>query len=574
MAMGYGRVHAVAATAVGAMVLGFPVSAVAYDGSGSGNYAYDGGMDYLTGSGPTGPGPGQSLAAPSVSAPLSFSGISQYDTAGFGRNFIPPDTMGAVGATQFMETSNGAYAVYNKTTGALESMQSDVSFWNKAGQAGANGDSRVLFDAASHRWIVESFAASESTIQIAVSDTSNAIGPWHSTTFTGYAGGTYGGIADYPTLALDSKAIYIGTNDYKLVNANGDSDFAGTTLNVISRNSLFGTANAPNVNGLQQFFTPCAAPSYQCLPTDYGYAIQGVNQVNGGDSGKIVAVGANNYGLLTYTLSNPGSGAASRTNPVLLDTTPYDPNKYARQPAVGQPQPYRFIDPLDDRVSSGAWEYDGKIYTLHTITPTGTDHTAIQWYVIDAATQKIVQEGMIGGNGDGYDYYQGSIAINDEGEVVIGYNRSGSQPGSGKVTFLAQVFDQASGGNGAIAAVGSAIILKVSGIDDYHNGAVEGVLPPQDDRQRWGDYSQVTVDPNNPNSFWAIGEYAIDFNSPAYGHPNGTGGSRWGTWISEIDVASGAVPEPSTWVMLILGAGALGGVAARRRSVVAAASRA
>jgi hypothetical protein len=58
-----------------------------------------------------------SYSAPGVSLGRTFEGISQYDGAAFGRNFIPPDTHGAVGKTQYMETTNGAYAVFDKASG-------------------------------------------------------------------------------------------------------------------------------------------------------------------------------------------------------------------------------------------------------------------------------------------------------------------------------------------------------------------------------------------------------------------------------------------------------------------------
>ena len=101
-------------------------------------------------------------AAPLFNAPSSpylmgFEGISQYDGASFARNFIPPDTMGAVGATQYVETSNGSYAVFDKTTGVRTSLVSDVAFWATAGQTGANGDSRVMYNAAANRWVAISF---------------------------------------------------------------------------------------------------------------------------------------------------------------------------------------------------------------------------------------------------------------------------------------------------------------------------------------------------------------------------------------------------------------------------------
>ena len=59
---------------------------------------------------------------------IGFEGISQYDVAAVARNFIPPDTMGAVGTTQYMNFANGGVAVYDKATGARTSFVSDLTF--------------------------------------------------------------------------------------------------------------------------------------------------------------------------------------------------------------------------------------------------------------------------------------------------------------------------------------------------------------------------------------------------------------------------------------------------------------
>ena len=73
---------------------------------------------------------------------LSFKGVSQFDLRNLlGGSFIPPDTMGAVGASQFMETTNGVYAIYSKTDGTLQSMMRADTFWANAGATGGlNGD--------------------------------------------------------------------------------------------------------------------------------------------------------------------------------------------------------------------------------------------------------------------------------------------------------------------------------------------------------------------------------------------------------------------------------------------------
>jgi hypothetical protein len=74
----------------------------------------------------------------------------------------------------------------------------------------------------------------------------------------------------------------------------------------------------------------------------------------------------------------------------------------------------------------------------------------------------------------------------------------------------------------------------------------------------------VTLDPTNDQSFWAIGEYAEVWNNaagcgaavPAIAGCTLGGGSSWGTWISEINVA--AVPEPETYALMLMGLAAVG----------------
>ena len=56
----------------------------------------------------------------------------------------------------------------------------------------------------------------------------------------------------------------------------------------------------------------------------------------------------------------------------------------------------------------------------------------------------------------------------------------------------------------------------------------------------------------------------------AGGHPGGTGGSRWGTYIAAIDWTKGtAVPEPASWALMLSGFGLAGAALRRRRAVMA-----
>ena len=219
---------------------------------------------------------------------IGFEGISQYDVASVSRNFIPPDTMGAVGTTQYMNFANGGVAVYDKATGARQSFVSDLAFWQGLGRAGANGDSRVMFNKDAGRWVAISFANNVAQIQIAVSDTDNALGPWKSTVFTGYAGLGFGGTADYPTLALTKNSIIIGTNDFAPASSGGPNNFRGTSTTIIPLNSIF-NATAPTVAGGVQYFNSFSGAGLSDSLTR-GFAIQGVNGSGDGGVDHILAV--------------------------------------------------------------------------------------------------------------------------------------------------------------------------------------------------------------------------------------------------------------------------------------------
>ena len=511
--------------------------------------------------GPTviyGGGGGGSIA----SVVKSFEGISQYDAASFDRSFMPPDTHGAVGKTQYMELVNGGMAVFDKATGARTLIQSDLAFWAAAGKVGANGDQRVMYNAAADKWIALSFGAmtgvSLSNIQIAVSATGDALGPWKSTQFTGFTGS--GAIADQPTLAMDTNAVYIGTNNF----VNFDT-FKGTTLNVIPIGDLF-AALGPSAAAVKQFNTPYTGGG----PGDdltRGFAIQGVNSSAPGANGKIITASLIDMALQRYDVLNAGTAGATLTASSGNLGSGYFGNNPARQPYTTGTGDPRVIDTLDDRISTSAYEVNGKIYTVHTVTESGSrsrTQTSVRVDVIDSSTNAIIDEFDIGA--PGYDFYQGSIAVNALGQVVVGFDRSGTSTVDGKITLMARTFNTSALGH--LYQTGADLVLRVSDTDSYHNNSPFG--EPAVYRQRWGDYSAVSLDPMDSSKFWVIGEFAREFDTPAFGHPRGSGFSRWGTFIAEIGLSPTGVPEPSTWAMTLLGLGLVGSAMRRRRAIAQA----
>jgi hypothetical protein len=492
-----------------------------------------------------------------VGVRMGFEGISQYDGAALGRNFIPSDGVAAAGKRQVMQTTNGGVAVFDKATGVRTMLKSDAAWWQALGQAGSSGDQRIMYNKNAGRWVVLGFGANAKDIQIAVSETDNALGAWKVTQFEGFSNGFFQPIADYPTIAMDRNALYIGTNDFGAATNGGARSFRGTTLNIIPLTDVF-AAGGPTAANNKKFVTP-----YVNASSDFtrGYAIQGVNSDENSTTGNILAVSIQNYAVTRYDITNAGTAGATRTAGVDIGST-YKPNAPGRQPAAIAAN-QRVVDAGDDRVGAAVYEWDGKIYGVHTVTPVGEDRTVVRAYVIDQATNAVLDEFEIGAAG--FDFYQGSIAVNKYGQVVIGYNRSGSDATDGRITLAAMRFNTSK--SGKLKVQGEEMVLKVSLTDDYHNGSIFG--QPAAGRQRWQDYSSVALDPNDVKSFWVEGGFAREYNLPQFGHPGGTGGSRWSTWIAQIGV--GSVPEPGTWALMIIGFGAVGLTARRKRALEAAA---
>jgi PEP-CTERM motif len=470
-----------------------------------------------------------------------FEGTSQLDNCALNQCFRPPDTMGAIGTTQFLETSNGSIAIYDKASGGLSSRVSMPSFWGAAGLTpGALGDQRVLFDHYTNRWLMIGFGATANIINVGVSATADAAGAWKAVAISVLPSGT----ADYPTLGLDDKGVYIGTNNFT-------PGFTGTSLLSIPKSSLY--AATPTTTGITTFSTSLAGP-------DNGFAIQAaVNwQGNPGNTASVIADSRDANAQVFYKINGVNGPGATQTASAQIAGT-----GYTSAPLGRQPDGTRTVDTLSPRITANAVQVNGKIYSTATVAADVGTAAAVRWTVVDANTGVLLSSGKI--QDANFDYYEGSIAVNEFGEAVIAYNRSGNQTtdlnGDGKadgsISFMARAFDVT--GN-TLTQDGSELLMRVSDVTDYHCSVV---APATTCRERWGDYAAVTIDPSDHHKFYAIGEYA----APSAIIPGFTTTPRsiWHTYIGEI-TQTAAVPEPSQYLMLLMGLGAVGFMARKRLS--------
>src|SRR5207249_10949949 len=101
------------------------------------------------------------LASAPSPAGVSFEGVG-VGLAGFTPSSNPPDVNGRVGPTQYVQWNNTSFAVFNKTTGALEygPAAGNTLFQSLGGVCASHndGDPVVSYDILAGRWVLSQFA--------------------------------------------------------------------------------------------------------------------------------------------------------------------------------------------------------------------------------------------------------------------------------------------------------------------------------------------------------------------------------------------------------------------------------
>ncbi|MGA0586187.1 hypothetical protein ACO2Q2_03495 [Dyella sp. KRB-257] len=148
--------------------------------------------------------------APAVGA--GFDGVGQGFSGPQGTftvNSAPPDTNGAVGATQYVQIVNSAFAVFDKTTRSVTyGPVATNTLWTGFGgpcEADNDGDAIVVYDKAAGRWVISQFAVTAAPYYecVAVSATSDATGAYYRYAFP------YGSVfPDYPKMGVWPDAYY------------------------------------------------------------------------------------------------------------------------------------------------------------------------------------------------------------------------------------------------------------------------------------------------------------------------------------------------------------------------------
>ncbi len=417
---------------------------------------------------------------------------------------LPPDTNGQVGPNHYVQIVN-------------ESNGSHVRIWDKAGtqlydfgmqdlwpttdacNQYAYGDPVVLYDQMADRWVLTQFALPDPPYYecFAVSKTgvpTNDPNDWYLYTFKVHDDK----MNDYPKLGVWPDGYYMSVNQFDTNN-----NWAGAGVFVFERDAMingnaatFQYFDLENVNSnyggllpsnlMGDALPPTGAPNY-FMSVDMDW--------NGADD--ILHIWE-----FHTDWNNPNNSTFTLVKELVVD--PFDWNFDGTGGSrnnwdIPQPDTSVELDSLSDRLMMHLWYRNygdhESLVVNHTVNVgSGSDHAGVRWYEVRGGTVNatlsdatIYQQGTYAP--DAEHRWMGSVAMDHMGNLAVGYSVSSSTvyPGIRYAGRLAgDPLGQLSQGEG--------LIIDGSGSQTH-------------DAARWGDYSSLTVDPNDDCTFWYTTEY-------------------------------------------------------------------
>ena len=427
--------------------------------------------------------------------------------------YTPPDNCGDVGTTQIIATANTRMKVFDKPTvngpasttptgtstttlSAVVNIDLNVFFTNSSLGINSISDPHVRFDRLTGRWFIVAIDVNHGSGSnyccVAVSD-GNPITP--TSTFTKFyfsvagTGGAANDFFDYPTLGVDKNSLYIGGNMF----ANG-SNFSGSNLWVLNKASLI--AGTLTVTSFPHGVTNTNM-----------YTPQGVhNDDPGATNGYFIGASQTLFSkLVIRRVSYSGSTTTLSGDLNLTTSTTYTPKTV---PTLGGTA----IDGNDRRLcaamikknkitgTTNLWIAQGTLLNSSGTGGSGGDRDGALWLEIGnlASTPVILQSATlydgVNSSSTAIYYTYPTIALSGQGHNLMGFTSAGP-------TKYAQASAAGRYRTDAPGVFQSPVDFTNT-TSTYNPGA-----------NRWGDYTQTVVDPNDDMTMWTFSEYAPTTNA-------------------------------------------------------------
>jgi uncharacterized repeat protein (TIGR01451 family) len=446
-------------------------------------------------------------ALPSVTIASTNNNGQGYSALDFNQSggYVPPDTCGAAGPTNYVETVNQTLAIYNpKATGASAVTSSLSTFWFTTGalphaDSGSGlSDPIVTYSDQIGRYIVGDqdvdFNTHVSNFDLAVSKSSSpatlSASDWNfyhiTTTESGFDAdfpGNFGYNHDAFVFTLNMFGVLSGGHCQVVSITNSDlaSGVSQSSLHVF-RNDLADFSDRPTV------MHDSVAGDPMWLVTEHG------------DNASIDVIKMT--GVLstspTFTYTNL---AVASYSPALH---PLNPNGTA------------ITTNMDSRILKAA-EWNHTLVATHTVAVSGSEDDA-QWYTINVSgTPTLTSQGRVSGGNNTYSYFP-SIDINSTGSVGMTFMRSGNDTST---DYMSMYVTGRNSSDPAGTMEASVLVPAGTGKANYKDFSSGG---------RAGDLSGINVDPSD-GTFWGANEFA-----------NTEATANWGTAVANFTVAS-ALPS-------------------------------
>src|SRR6266852_3039021 len=354
----------------------------------------------------------------------NFDGQSAQDNRNvFGFAFVPPDTNGAVGDTQFVQMVNVTIAVYDKSSGALRLGPAAIhTLWSGFGglcEFGGGtptfsdgGDPVVLYDHLARRWLVSPLQYDTTfthTAQcVAVSTGSDATGSYNRYEFD--FGSNF---PDYPKFGIWTDAYYNSSNVFP------PHSFAGAEACAFDRNAMLAGAPASAVC----FQNPPSVASL--LPSD----LDGSTLPPAGQPNFFVDIAdSSDLNIFQFHVDFANPANSTFTGPVLIPVAPFTEicARAITLACIPEPAPGEKVDGLGDRLMFRlAYRNFGDHESLvvnHTIK--GGELAGVRWYEIRSpgSSPSVFQQGTV--VDPNTDFWLGSIAMDKAGNIALGFSAS------------------------------------------------------------------------------------------------------------------------------------------------------
>jgi hypothetical protein len=452
--------------------------------------------------------PSLALQSASLAAPLAnFEGLRNQDNFNlFGFRVNPPDPNGEVGPNHFVEMINLVFGVYDKQGNLLLGPVDTGSLWANFAVPDCtdpSGDPIVLYDQFTDRWLLTQFTTRgpEYFDCVAISTTGDPTGSYYR-----YAFSTGLNFPDYPKYGNWTDSYVITTREF------GPTVEYGIGVYALEKNKMVNGDPAARVvsfflDGNDPQMLPLVGDGL--LPAD----IDGKQKPKLGAPIPIVGTqdddAASVYGatfdalniwnLLVKWRSTP---IASLTLAAQLPVASFDsifpcaPTSRDCLPQPGITNPAQYLDILSYRqrptfrlAYRNFKDYETLVTNQSVEAMPGV--AGVRWYEIRrvGATYSLYQQGTYA-PADGVHRWMGSVAQDRMGNIAAGYsvvNGTNVYPG---IRYTGRLAGDPLGQ----MTLGEGVIINGSGVQTTTNS-------------RWGDYTDLTVDPVDDCTFWYVNEY-------------------------------------------------------------------